>query len=393
MGKPQRFVAAVVFLAMLAACSAADKATPTAGPTAPTASAQVAGSKVWPAIAPSELPVETTSKMQGEITRWVNKGLIPGVTAAVVTPQGVWAGAAGVDGRGNPLEPKSGMALASITKTFTAAEVMLLSERGQVDLDAPASKYIDIPQVANGATIRQLLAQRGGVAESRAAGLGDRDVAWSTAKYLTFVPPATAKPDARFFYDNTNYVLLGLVIEKVGGRSVAGALNADLWDPIGLGRLAYQDAQRLPPPLARPPVQTTAEPELDKCVGDGPFLPCRALATVMGAAGGAAGDVESVARWGYELYGSRVLRPESVEQMTDFQDGDPYGLGTFDMRAVDHGRWDVDVVGHNGETVGYRSVLAVIPDAKASVAILTPSAVDVVPLVRKLVTAGSVLGQ
>ena len=65
------------------------------------------------------------------------QGPRPRCDGAVVTPEGVWRGAAGVDGRDTPLVPESGMALASITKTFTAAEVMLLSERGQVELDAP----------------------------------------------------------------------------------------------------------------------------------------------------------------------------------------------------------------------------------------------------------------
>ena len=77
--------------------------------------------------------------------------------------------------------------------------------------------------------------------------------------------------------------------------------------------------------------------------------------------------------------------------MTDFQDGDGYGLGTINIRALDNGRWDVDAVGHTGETVGYRSVLVTIPDAKFSVAILTPSTVEVLPLVSRLVAAGSLL--
>jgi len=390
---PRWRVEAVVLAAMLSACSVADEGTPAAAPTSLSSSAQAAGSSVWPASPATDLLIESRSGLQGEIDRWVSKGLVPGVTAAVVTPEGVWSGAAGVDGRGTPLVPESGMALASITKTFTAAEVMLLSERGRVDLDAPASTYIDVPQVANGVTIRQLLAQRSGVAESREAGLGDRNGAWSTAEYLTFVPPATAKPGLAFAYDNTNYVLLGMVIERVSGRSVGDALKADLWDPLGLRRLAYQDAQRLPPPLARPPAQATAEPELDRCVGEGPVLPCRALATLFGTAGGAAGDVEAVARWGYELYGSRLLRPESVDQLTDFQDGDGYGLGTIDIRALENGRWDFDAVGHTGETVGYRSVLVTIPEAKVSVAILTPSTVEVLPLVKRLAAAGSLLQQ
>jgi hypothetical protein len=77
--------------------------------------------------------------------------------------------------------------------------------------------------------------------------------------------------------------------------------------------------------------------------------------------------------------------------MTDFQGG--YGLGTLDFRVVEDGRWDVEVVGHTGETVGYRSVLVVIPGSMVSLAILTPSTVNVVPLVRKLVAAGALLGE
>lgn len=379
-------------LMIMVACSATPATGPIPSPTLSSRSgAHSGGAPVWPPIANSDLPGDRESKLQSEITRWVDAGLIPGVTAAVATPQGVWSGSAGIDGRGTPLEPNSGFAVASITKTFTAAEVMLLADRGDVDLDKAASAYLAIPQVANGVTIRQLLAQRSGVAESREAPLGDPDVGWSTARYLTFVPVATAKPGATFAYDNTNYVLLGLVVEKVTGRTVAEALHADLWAPLGLSRLAYQDAQRLAPPLARPPLSAAAEAGVRGCTGAGAFLPCRALATVFGAAGGVAGDAESVARWGYALYGSRVLRAESVAQMTDFTDGDGYGLGTWDLNAVGNGRWNVDGVGHTGESVGYRSVMAVFRDAKVSVAIMTPSEVEVLPLVQYLVKAGSPL--
>ena len=121
--------------------------------------------------------------------------------------------------------------------------------------------------------------------------------------------PATAKPGAAFAYDNTNYILLGLIIEKVTGRGLVEGLQRDLWSPAHLRRLAYQDAH----------------------------------VTVLGGAGAVAGDAESVARWGYELYGSRLLPAGSVAQMTDFSDGDGYGLGTWDFsarreRPVEHRR-------------------------------------------------------
>ncbi len=394
MGMRLKGLAGAVLLTLLVACSAGTSETaPTRSSGSSTQTASGGGrTAVWGPIPDIGLPSDRASRLQSEITRWVDAKLIPGVTAAVVTPAGVWSGSAGVDGRGTPLEPDSGLAVASITKTFTAAEVMLLAERGDVDLDTAASVYLAIPQVANGVTVRQLLAQRSGVAEGRAGPLGDPDARISTAKYLASVPRATAKPGAAFAYDNTNYVLLGLLSEQVTGRRLADALQSDLWTPLGLTRLAYQDAQRLAPPLARPPLDAANDPDVKGCDGDGPFLPCRALATAFGAAGGVAGDAESVARWGYALYGSRVLGVESVAQMTDFSDGDGYGLGTWDFNALANGRWgNVAVVGHTGASVGYRSVMAVFRDARVSVAILTPSAVEVLPLVLPLVTAGSLL--
>ena len=330
--------------------------------------------------------------MQAEIERWVDTGLLPGVTAAVATAQGVWSGAAGVDGLGARLEPRSGMALASITKTFTAAEVMLLAERGKVDLDAAASAYLPMPQLANGTTVRQLLAQRAAIPDPGdkpyASVLTEPGAHWSPQRFLVPVAKATEVPGQRFYYDNTNYVLLGLVIEKVTGTDTATALSQDLWKPLGLNRLAYQDQQRLAPPLARP----GQDELLPNGARDQPYVPFRSLASAVGAAGGVAGDAESVARWGYALYGARLLRPETVAQMTDFADQDGYGLGTRDFTAGVYARWNIDALGHDGETIGYRTVMAVFPDHQLCVAILTPSTVLTGPYVQYLVKAGTLLG-
>ena len=164
------------------------------------------------------------------------------------------------------------MALASVSKTFTAAEVMLLAERGKVDLDAAASTYLPLRQVANGVTIRQLLAHRSAIPDPGdkpyASLLTDLGADWSVQEFLAPVPAATAKPGQEYHYDNTNYVLLGLVIEKVTGRDVATTISTDLWKPLGLNRLAYQDQQRLPrrsPDRDRTTRSRTASPTSHIC--------------------------------------------------------------------------------------------------------------------------------
>ena len=326
--------------------------------------------------------------MEAEVQGWVKKELLPGVTVAVVSPQGVWTSAAGVDGDGTVLRTDSGMALASITKTFTAAEVLLLAERGQLDLDAPASTYVDQPALGNGTSVRQLLAHRSSIAEGQEAAyapmMSDLGQRWSTKRVLAPVPTPTAAPGQKFSYVNANYILLGLVIEKVTGLDPAEAFTRDLWQPLGLTRVAYQDQQSLAPPLARP----GADEELPNGTPSQPYLPSRSIASVFGTAGAAAADAEDTARWGYALYGGRLLEPDSVAQMTDFDDGDGYGLGTMDFSSGRFSRATLKAVGHLGVLPGYRTLLVVFPGTATSIAILTPSTVDPTPYVKWLVAAG-----
>ncbi|KAB7746234.1 serine hydrolase [Nostocoides sp. F2B08] len=343
----------------------------------------------WPVAPASALPDENTTPMITEMQRWVDGGFLPGATAAVVSPRGEWTGAVGVDGQGATLEPTSGMALAQITQTFVAAEALLLAEQGKLDLDVPASTYLPIPQLANGATTRHLLGHRAAIPdpgpEPYASVFTAPDAHWSAEQFLEPVPEATDPPGEEFYEDTTNYVLAGLVVQEAAGRSTGAALAEDLWSPLGLERFAYQDEQSLPEPIAAPGE--------DENVPEGqtgrPYLPFRSAASAEAAAKGVAGDALSVARWGYELYGGHVLTPESVAQLTDFVDVEPrYGLATVDFSQPFFYRWGLDGYGIWGGTVGYRSVLAIYPDNQLSVAILTPSTVDAIPYVRHLVNAG-----
>ena len=74
--------------------------------------------------------------------------------------------------------------------------------------------------------------------------------------------------------------------------------------------------------------------------------------------------------------------------MTDFNDGDGYGLGTFDFTSGLLSRSNIEGVGHDGILPGYRTVMAVIPSHQLAIAILSPSTVETVPYVKWLVKAG-----
>jgi D-alanyl-D-alanine carboxypeptidase len=269
------------------------------------------------------------------------------------------------------------MAIDSITKTFVAAEVMRLAEMGKVDLDAPLSTYIRHPLTANGATVRQTLSMRSGLTDPPDAVLtalgGTKASAsrrhWTALEVLAALKPHSSPPGGIPVYSNTNYLMLGLLVEKVTGRTLAQVERADLFTPAGLSRIAAQDAERPIPPLAAPPGRLNAAP-------DG-YLPNRAWARLgFDSFAGIAADAPTVARWGYQLYGARLLSAKSVVEMTTQPSQDSifpgvgYGLGTmaFTVLGTD------PAYGHTGEWQGYTTIVAVIPSRHLSAAVLIPEA-------------------
>lgn len=329
------------------------------------------------------LPAATAQALGAEVRRWVTSGLISGVTVAVETHAGSWSCAAGVDGRGRPLSGRSGVAVASITKTIVAAEVMTLARSGRVDLDQPASAYLPAQQAANGATVTQLLGMRSGLAQAPESLWQSTyvhpDRHTTAREALASVPAPTDEPGETYDYNNTNYWLLGEIIEEVTGKPLATAIRDDLAVPYGLSRMAFQDAERLDGPLARP----GPDDDFDVAPSNTDYLPWRAEVGFAGAAGAVVADAPSIARFGYRLYGGLVLPSDVVEQMATFVDG--YGLGTIDFRGS---YLNVDAIGHVGRKPGSRAALMVFPAHGISVAILTSTGTEVEPFVQYLVKAG-----
>lgn len=288
-----------------------------------------------------------------------------GATAAVVTDQWTWSGAVGTDSRGTPLRADTSMAVSSITKTFIAAEVLLLASKGSPNLELPLSRYVPHRLTANFATVRQYLAMTAAVPDYQPDAFARLDRAaaaapekhWTLAQSLAFAEGPLGVPGQAYIYSNPGYVLLGMLIEKLTGLPLAAALRRDLADPAGLRHAAFQDGEKPQPPAAVDDDPACGAP-------DG-YLPCRAVASLAAAPGGLAADAPTVARWGYQLYGGRVVPADLVSQMTD-GDGE-YGLGTMLFtRQFGLG----EAYGHRGDMPDHTSLLVVVPAKHVSIALI-----------------------
>jgi CubicO group peptidase (beta-lactamase class C family) len=179
--------------------------------------------------------------LQAELEGWLSTTRVPGLVAGISFPDGrSWFGAAGTDGEGRPRRVDEVVDVMSVTKMFTANLVLRAADAGLVDLDAPVGAFDAYPEFpyAGLVTPRQLLAHRSGIPNY-----------WDSPRYA-FDPlsvrspvdgvdaaaglPLLAEPGTRSEYSSTNYLILGLLLEQVTGRSFHELLRDELLGPLGL---------------------------------------------------------------------------------------------------------------------------------------------------------------
>lgn len=297
----------------------------------------------------------------------------PGLTIAVRFPDGrIWSGAAGARRLSpeRPMEPGTVFAIASITKTFVAARVLQLVEEGRVDLDERVARYLPGMPAARPVTVRQLLAHRSGIADYFVSDgylesvFDDRDRAWTAEEILAWVGDPVCAPDACFHYSNSNFVILGLLIEEVTGRPLAKEIRQSLLAPAGLGGILFQPDDPTPRDAARGHLWAGGRSFYDQS-GSSAVVPHRSAVTAAWAAGAMAASAPDLARWAALLYGGELLSAGSRAAMMDARDGDGYGLGTRVDRFADR-----RAVGHLGGIRGYVLAMWYFPESGISIVVL-----------------------
>jgi D-alanyl-D-alanine carboxypeptidase len=299
----------------------------------------------------------------------------PGISVAIRTADGrLWLGTSGARQLSprRPVTDETVFSIASITKTFVTAVVLQLVDEGKLSLDDRLSEFMPDFRSAKRITIRQLLQHRSGVfnyfESPRYARQAFRDPnrEWTAEEILRFVEAPYCQPGTCFHYSNTNFVLLGEVVEAVTGRPVSEEIRDRLLDPLGLEHTSYQPDERTPANGAHGHLWGGGTTFYDQYEG-GRWLPHLSGASIAGASGSMVANADDLARWVMALYGSDEVLPEELrDQMTDYRPKDRYGLGTR-MRIFSGRRG----FGHGGSLRGYENQVWYFPREGVSIALLS----------------------
>jgi len=311
-----------------------------------------------------QLTPAVKAELDKAITQVMKQASIPGVVVGLWMPgNGEYVKAFGVADKTTkaPMTTNLNTRIGSVTKTFTVTGLLKLVDEKKVGLDDPISKYISGVPSGDQITIRELAEMRSGLfsytqdQDFIKAFLGNPKRSFTPQELLgyAFKHPLMFKPNEKFFYSNTNTVLLGLVVEKLSGQPLGKYLEQNVMAPAHLDHTIFPTDAAFPSPHAQGYTNQTASGKVEQATDWNPSWGW--------AAGAVISDLQDLKAWAPALATGTLLTPATQAQRLKVLDtnatGPQYGLGIFES-----GGW----IGHNGSLPGYQTLLFYLPSAKAT---------------------------
>jgi CubicO group peptidase (beta-lactamase class C family) len=262
--------------------------------------------------------------------------------------------------------PEMRYSIGSISKQFTAAAILMLQEEGNLRLDDPVGKYVPGLMRGDEVTIREILSHTSGYQDYWPEDYLMKPMEQPTTAQEILdhwaKKPLDFEPGTQWQYSNTNYVIAGLIVEKVSGQKLIEFLERHIFHPLGMRSVWDSDVAKL--------TQADATPYLRYALGPLRQAPKEGSGWLF-AAGELAMTAHDLALWDESLLARTVLKPESYGEMfteVKLKDGKGthYGLGVSVGELDGHRN-----ISHSGEVTGFVADNEVLVDDGVAVAVLT----------------------
>lgn len=318
---------------------------------------------------PPAFSMDTIQKMKQVVEKQRFTYSLPGVIVGVWIPgQGEWIYASGIadTATGELSAVDNKMRIASITKTYTATVVLQLIEEGKLTLDTTLDKFTPYVPLADKISVRQLLNHTSGLFTYSGETftsilLKSPETVWTPRQLidLGISQPATNAPGEKHSYSNTNYILLGVIIEQLTGHKVEDEVQKRIFTPLGLSASSFPSTGST---ALTAPYSHGYWPQEDGTLLDITKIDPSSHWT----SGAIVANVANLRIWGEALAQGSLLSPQmQSERLTWMQNPHDaqkyYGLGI--MRFG-------EFLGHDGTMPGYESLVYHLPSRNATFVVL-----------------------
>ncbi|MFF8382077.1 serine hydrolase domain-containing protein [Streptomyces kanasensis] len=332
-----------------------------AGGLAPTTAAFAAPAAPTATARPT-IPATPAPDMDG-VTAALNAAMAngaPGAMARFTGPDGVRTRTAGVRDRvsGEAMDTRARFRIGSVSKTFSSVVLLQLVDEGRLELDAPVNRYLPGLLPDDRITVRHLLTHRSGLADYTDAmfaqtvpgfeAVRNRVFTYQELVDLSLAQPRTTEPGVAYKYSNANFVVVGMLIEKTTGTSIAQQYERRIIAPLRLRHTSYVHPETrisgthvrgyLHPDEAGAPLVDSTEQ----------------TASWAQSAGAVISDPADLNTFTTALMRGRLLSPRMLDAMTTVTPTDAtqtrfYGLGLrrYDLSC------GTQVYGHTGTVQGF----------------------------------------
>lgn len=319
---------------------------------------------VAPPVAAQPFTPAETARVDSIVAAALARSGIPAASVAVVRDGKVaLAKAYGEQAPGTPAVATARYPIASVSKQFVAAALLLLEDEGRLSLDDPVSRYL--PGVTGGAkmTIRQLLAHSSGITDYWPQDYAFADMAMPVTPQQILDKWAKRPPDfpagSDYRYSNTGYVAAGLIAEKVTGQPLMEVLRQRLFAPLHIAPVDVDDASG--PGFPRPTKRNALGPVRPETPAGRGWLY---------AAGGLAMSAADLARWNIARIDRTLLPPDDWQAQETPQPLTGGRFASYGLGVSMGQRFGQPTVEHSGEAVGFLTQNIVVPGRRIAVTVI-----------------------
>ena len=329
-------------------------------------------------IAPSsfaQTPDDKRDSALGEaIRRGMQRASVPGVIV------GIWQDgwkpyvrAFGVRDTSNdqPMATDLYMRIGSNSKAFTITAILMLADQGKLGLDDPIDRYVKGVPSGDRITLRQLAQMRSGLFNY--ADDTNKELPYKPFRRYTphelleiaFRHPLEFPPGSKFDYCNTNTVLLGLVVEKVSGQSLASFIEQNTLKPEGLTHTVFPKGAEIPSPHSHGYFK----------MPDGKIVDATDWNPSWGwASGNMISTLDDMRVWTRDLAIGKLISPAMKREQQQFLAAPPEGDGAlYGLALENQNGW----IGHNGNIMSYMAYPYYLPSERITMVVMLNSGADI----------------